>query len=294
MAILNRGFDQVNLRGSVGAVTYRRVGGVTIASQKVPMNSNARRSVALMLQRMQWPNLVALWRIFGGLDWHPSFIRENRRVSDFNAFMAANIGFNQVYLKRSMVQAGAAVVVPVTVTRGELPSIFLEAGTGGYESDIAMGAATIGSTTTVAAFSQAILDNNSGWRAGDQFSFVILFQSVDADMVPRVRGVAYEVTLSRTDSRLLSELGVGYSALTVSDGYLALTAPGDTAAAIVHSRRDADGTTIVSSQSLVTNSTVAATYQSEQAFLDASESYGGLARDQFLTPNVTTIVAPQP
>ena len=85
-AIVNRGFDQVNLRGSVGAVTYRRVGGETIASQKVPPKQTFKPTWALMYRRMLWPNLVALFRAMNVVGWHPSFMGKTPRVSDFNAF----------------------------------------------------------------------------------------------------------------------------------------------------------------------------------------------------------------
>ena len=288
MAILSRGFDQTNLTGSVGGVTYRRVGGVTVASQKVPMHVKAKQTISLMATRMRWPNLVALWRALNRKDWHPSFLGTSKRVSDFNRFMATNFAIANIYLPKPLVRAGAGVVSVVCVTEGSLTAISCGFGTGNVPTtDLAVGTLTLGNSTTLAAFSQAIIANNpsQGWQDGDQLTLLTLTQVTDSQGVIRISTHVDEVTLdSNGDTTMLSDL-IDIARYTVTDGKLAWAAAVIGGVTAVHSRL-VDGETVCSTQYLEINNPAAAQYSTASAFRGACESYGGFVQNAMLTPNI--------
>lgn len=285
-AILQRGFDQTNLVGSVGGVTYRRVGGVTVASQKVPMHVSHTRTAALMLTRMKWVNLVALWKVINETGWHPSFQRENRRVSDFNMFLRANFEAAATFITKGISRAYGCVVAPVRLTSGSvLSSVAVEFDENGIpESDLVY-TATIGNSTTLEAFSTAIVSSNPGWQMGDKLVILYINQTT-VNGVPAAQATALSVTLDNSaeaGTTLLNEY-IDPSRLSVSNGYLALSGPVQGGCAFVHTRI-VDGETLCSNAELVVNNAILTNYQGLTAFNAAAESYGGVQRNQLLTPD---------
>lgn len=292
MAILSRGFDQTNLSGSVGGVTYRRVGGVTVASQKIPMHVEHTRTARLMLTRMKWVNLVALWKVINQTGWHPSFQRENRRVSDFNMFLRTNFPAAATFIDKGISRAYGSVVAPVRLTSGSAISpISIEFDENGVPcSDLVM-SITIGSSTTLKAFSEAIVEDNQGWAIGDKLTILVLRQGFTGS-IPAGVANALSVTLddsTAASTTMLSDI-VDVSLLGVTDGCLALSSPVNGGCAMVHSRL-VDGETLCSDAELVVQNTILTTYQGLSAFNKAAESYGGVARNQLLTPDIGTTIA---
>lgn len=295
MAILNRGFDQTNLMGSVGGVTYRRVGGVTVASQKVPMHIQAKQTPKLMYTRMRWVNLVALWKAINTTSWHPSFRKDTSRQSDFNMFMKVNMTGARTFITRGIATANGAVVAPVTLTSpSTLKSIEVEFGNNSIpESSLAVGSLTIGNSTTLQTFSQAIIDNNSDWQSGDQLTILVVRQMVN-NGVPIALATEQHVILDNSAeaaTKLLSEQ-IEPSFLSVVDGTLALSGPVLGGVAFVQSRLVA-GETICSGQSLVVENTYLQQYQGETAFRAAVDTYGGFATNELLTPDLTDDIISQ-
>ncbi len=295
MAILQRGFDQTNLRGSVGGVTYRRVGGVTIASQKVPLHVKAKQTRRLMAVRMRWPNLVALWQSLNRVGWHPSFIKTSKRVSDFNRFMAVNMSDrgSAIYLPRDVKAYGGGVVADYVVTEGTLsPSVSVEFASNQVPvSDLSVGTLAIGAATTLKAFSESIIANNPDWQVGDKLTIVIVQQSGSTSM-PTLRSRVLTVTLATDNDELLLSDILDVALLGVGDGSLALSGPVIGGVAFVHSRI-VDGETVCSRQSLVLNNSVAlAQYSGTDAFIKAVNSYGGFAAEEILTPNIEGDLSP--
>ena len=285
-AILQRGFDQTNLVGSVGGVTYRRIGGVTVASQKVPMHVEHTRTAALMLTRMKWVNLVALWKSINTTGWHPSFQRENRRISDFNMFLRANFEAAATFITKGISRAYGCVVAPVRLTSGsDLSSVSIDFEENGQPVSSLAVPITLGQSTTLKLFSDTVVANNTGWAIGDKLTILMVFQS-SVNGVPTAQSTALSVTLDNStaaNTTLLSDL-IDTSFLAVVDGCLALSAPINGGCAFVHSRI-VDGETRCSTTDLSVNNSVLSTYQGLTAFNTAAESYGGVARNQLLTPD---------
>lgn len=287
-AIVARGFDQTNLIGSVGAVTYRRVGGETIASQKVPPKQTWLPTWALMYRRMLWPNLVALFRLINVVGWHPSFMGKAPRVSDFNAFMARNVSdaATRVFLTRDEVNSGGVVVAPVCISSGNLPTISAEFSEENETMVLGLlcGSLNIGASTTIGAFSRAVIDANRDIMNGDQLTFVRLLQYEDPiSGLPKVKADLLKIVLDIESNDLVQELqnGILISSL---EGAVTINLSGAGGAACVHSRDVAGGETAVSTQSLVLSVPIDTKFTSLQAFETAAMSYGGVRAAQYLTP----------
>lgn len=280
------------MRGTVGDYTFARVNGQTVARQKVDKKSVPVRTRSQMLTRMQMANLVHMYQSFKG-KLHPSFEGKAPRLSDYNEFVRTNLSSNQVYLTKNQSLQGGCVVAAYQVTRGSLPSVGVEFGNNNIaETDLALGTLSIGNSTTLKAFSEAVVQNNAGWQHGDQLSVFIARQLMDGTTgVPRVEIEAVEVTLDvNADTMLLGDV-VDATLLSVADGCLALSSSLTGGVAVVHSRKTQSGTK-VSTQFFVVNNSSLAQYQGAAAFAAAVSSYGGLTQDEFLTPNMDDILAP--
>lgn len=294
MAILARGFDQTNLSGSVGGVTYRRVGGVTVASQKVPMHVEHTRTARLMLTRMKWVNLVALWKVINQTGWHPSFQRENRRVSDFNMFLRTNFPAAATFIDKGISRAYGSVVAPVRLTSGSvLAPIAVEFAENGVPESNLSCDITIGSSTTLKAFSDEIVETNTDWQIGDKLTILIIRQTT-VNGIPAGVATAMSVTLDNSESAVTTMLSsiIDVSLIGNVDGFLALSGPVNGGCAMVHSRL-VDGETICSTADLAVENSVLSTYQGLTAFNKAAESYGGIARNFLLTPDIDIDIAEQ-
>lgn len=283
MAILKGIFRKQT--GSIGDMTLRVVNGQTVTSEKVTRNTS--KTFAQMVRRVQWANVVNLFRAFEGT-LHPSFESRPRSWSDFNAFMSANIGQFGVYLTASEASQGGCLVAPYQITRGSLPSVGMgttEAGV--ITSDIKVGALDITDETTLAAFSAAVRANNSGWEYGDQLSAYVALQKVNTiTQVPYVEVHAYEITLAEDDETLVLDLiDNDPTCFTVVDQKLCLNAPINGGACYVHSRKDGQKTRVSTQRFTATNDLLDA-YTTEAKRTEAIISYGGKTSTEFLTPNL--------
>ena len=283
MAILKGIFRKQT--GSIGDMTLRVVNGQTVTSEKVTRNTS--KTFAQMVRRVQWANVVNLFRAFEGT-LHPSFESRPRSWSDFNAFMSANIGQFGVYLTASEASQGGCLVAPYQITRGSLPSVGMgttEAGV--ITSDIKVGALDITDETTLAAFSAAVRANNSGWEYGDQLSAYVALQKVNTiTQVPYVEVHAYEITLAEDDETLVLDLiDNDPTCFAVVDQKLCLNAPINGGACYVHSRKDGQKTRVSTQRFTATNDLLDA-YTTEAKRTEAIISYGGKTSTEFLTPNL--------
>lgn len=281
-------------KGSLGNLTYRYLSGDTIASGKVAF-PKIPRTFAQMIRRIGWANLVNFYQTFNE-DLHPSFEQAQGRVSDYNLFIGRNNG-RAPYLTKKEASAGGCIVAPYQITEGSLRSINVSTTeAGAITSDINVGSLVINEETTLSAFSAAIRANNTGWQYGDQLTAFISIQSVDTvTLVPRVVTRAYEITLAEDSETLLVDLlGNNNECFAVTAGKLAFAQVINGGGCYVHSRIDADGNTLVSTQAYVVTNDLLATYSTETMAIAAITSYGGNTRAAFLTPNITTPLAPTP
>lgn len=274
-------------RGKVGDFVFRKQGSEYIVSEKPPKKGTSEGTRNQAMYRAQWGNLVRFWQSFSGLD-KPSFEAATINVSHFNLYMRANINGSRVYLTKEDVRLGACVVAPYRVSEGTLPNIQLElGGNGSFLSSIVLGELEVSASTTIAEFSNALLENNNDFENGDQIAVFVATQILDpTGGIPRVfmKSAKIELNIADTETTLysvmpLSIANYGEGSFDVVGGL------GDTGAVMIHSRKTSDGRTLVSTQSFVVNNTILAQYNTPDARLKAAESYGIIDRGGWLTPN---------
>lgn len=247
-----------------------------------------------MQVRTQWGNLAAVYKQFNRTT-KKGFEGLNGQMSDYNAFIQANTNVVKVYVPKSVRLNGGSVLAPYQITRGSLPSIVMtKDGNGILVSDIALGALVIGAGTTVGDFTNAVVSNNPDFVAGDQITFFYGTQRMDAVTgIPRAKITGYKVVLDPADATLLMCV-VAAIGFTSVDGYLGMSQViTDGAAAWIHTREDGSSLR-VSTQFLYVDSTVLASYQGDDAFGSAADSYGGINTSAvYLQPavNVISVVA---
>jgi len=207
-------------------------------------------------------------------------------LSDYNMFVKINMQKTPVYLTKQAVAGGACVAAPYQITQGSLPTIVVT-GTGqNGVSDIRLGGESITTATTVAEFSQAVVENNADYKYGDQISFFLIKQKVNAETgIPYCQFSAEKVVLDAANTEKLVDVVSGSHGFASVDGKLGHSGnDGDCVYCWVHSRKSANGKTLVSSQTLLAANSILASYQGDDAYNLASSSYGQ-SISAFLSPN---------
>ena len=281
MAILNGLIRKMN--GSAGQLTFKQVNGMTIVSEKVTAVANPRTD-AQMRTRTKFTNIVSMYRGIRPLINY-GFEAKPKTLSDYNMFVKVNMQRTPIYLTKSAVAGGACIATAYQISQGSLPAIVLT-GTGqNVKTDIRLGGDSITSNTTVAQFSAAVVNNNADYRYGDQISFFLVKQLVNAETgIPYCQFSAAKVILDAANESTLADVTGGSHGFASADGMLAHVGnDGDCAYAWVHTRKS-DGKTLVSSQSLVSANTKEAEYKGDAAYNLSKSSYGSSV-ESFLVPD---------
>lgn len=273
-------------KGSAGNLTYTVLGGQTVAKQKVAFPNNPK-TLGQMRRRTQLANLVNMYQALRPYQ-RLAFQDAVGRVSDYNRFIGANLGLVDVYFTSKEASGGAVVVAPYTITKGELPALANEVANGVLKSDIDIQSLNLDEETSVADFSQAVINDNTGrFIEGDQISLVMLQQRVNSvTNIPFVAVYAFEITLNTQASDELLIDVPNSDMIANTEGKLSSAGVVNGGGAFIHSRLAGDGTTQVSTQTLVVANSILTQYQSEQQRLAAILSYGGNTTAAFLTPNI--------
>ena len=284
MAILNGIASK--LKGSAGSLTFRRSAGRTIVSEKVT-DVRVSRTELQQRHRTKWANVVQMYKgIRPLIDY--GFESKPQGVNDYNMFVKVNMQQTPVYLTKQQVAGGACVAAPYQITQGSLPAI-VTTGTGqSVMTDIRLAGASITSSTTVADFAQAVVSNNVDYKYGDQISFFIIQQQVNADTgIPYCQFAAVKVLLDAANDANLTDAVGGSHGFASVDGKLGHSGnDGDCVYCWVHSRKSSNGKTLVSSQTLIDANSILSDYQGDAAYTLASSSYGQ-SISAFLSPDGT-------
>ena len=271
------------IAGSAGNITFRRLNGETVVSEKVTQVRNPR-SDAQMRTRTKFTNIVSMYRGIRPL-LNYGFEAKPKTLSDYNMFVKVNMQRTPIYLTKQAVAGGACVATAYQISQGSLPAIVLT-GTGqNVKTDIRLGGESITSSTTVAQFSAAVVQNNADYRYGDQISFFLVKQMVNAETgIPYCQFSAAKVILDAANDEKLADVTGSSHGFASADGMLAHVGnDGDCAYAWVHTRKS-DGKTLVSSQSLVSANTKEAEYKGDAAYNLSKSSYGS-SIESFLVPD---------
>ena len=282
MAILNGLIRKMS--GSTGDFTFKQLNGQTVVSEKVTQMRNPR-SAAQMQTRTKFTNIVSMYRGIRPLINY-GFETKAKGCSDYNMFVRVNMQQTPVYLTKQQVAGGACVAAPYQITQGSLPAIVISGTGNSAKTDIYLGALTIGATTTVAQFAQAVVENNADYKYGDQISYFLVKQKVNEETgIPYCQFSACKVVLDAADSTTKLWDVVFRNGFSTQDSSLAHSGnDGDCVFCWVHSRKASNGKTLVSSQMLLNANSILADYQGDMAYNLASSSYGQ-SMTAFLSPD---------
>ena len=286
MAILNGIIKKMT--GSAGQLTFKTVNGQTVVSEKVTVVKNAR-TAGQQRQRMKWVNIIRMYSGIAPL-LKNGFEKKMAQQSDYNMFVRLNSAASPVYLTKSGADGGGCIAAPYQITQGSLPSIVVSGEGAEAKTDIALGSLTISASTTVAEFAKAVVDNNADFDYGDQISFYVVLQRVNAEtQIPYCQFSASYVVLDKNSAvKLLDQVNkAGFA--SVGDVLAHGEDEGDGVFAWVHSRYDG-GKTRVSTQFLINNNSLLDDYRSDDAYAEACKSYGGVST-VFLQPDGTGVVS---
>ena len=281
MAILNGVVRK--MKGSMGNLTFKQVNGQTIVSEKVTELANPRTD-AQMRTRTRFTNIVAMYKGIRPL-LNYGFESKPKTLSDYNMFVKLNMQRAPIYLTKQAVAGGACVATAYQISQGSLPAIVVT-GTGqSGVTDIRLGSLDITSNTTVAQFSTKVVENNADYRYGDQISFFLVKQMVNAETgIPYCQFSAAKVILDAANEDKLADVTGSSHGFASVDGKLGHSGnDGDCAYAWVHTRKS-DGKTLVSSQSLLAANTKEAEYKGDAAYNLSKSSYGSSV-ESFLVPD---------
>ena len=187
-----------------GTVLYTQ-GGRTLQRELAPEVKNPK-TPAQMGQRVKWANLVAFYRANSG--WMPkAFENKKATQSDYNKFMSLNAANSRIFLTKEQARQGACVVDSYRVSDGTLQPVDIFPTAKDWVTNIYLtGLDKLDATTTVAAFSTALLANNAGLRSGDQLSFIRVTQLFNnTTNIPYVQVRAYELLINEQGPGLLKD-----------------------------------------------------------------------------------------
>ena len=254
--------------------------------------SKARRSEKQANTRCQMANAAANYGLYNER-LKEAFEGKNAGVSDFNAFIQVNYGKNPVYITKQESQSGGCVLGNYQYSRGSLPAIGTAMQGGKLVSNLKTGNVQLGASSTVGELSQALIQNNTGWKQGDQLTLFYAEQWQDSEGVPRVTMESWKVILDTEDDTLLWSIVMAEGFASVSDGnggyVLGMSVALDNSGASwIHSRNKSDGSTQVSTQRMKVVSDILADYQGYDAMIASAQSYGGITtKGVYLNPGAT-------
>ena len=187
-----------------GTVLYTQ-GGRTLQRELAPEIKNPK-TPAQMGQRVKWSNLVAFYR--ANASWMPkAFENKKATQSDYNKFMSLNASSSRIYLTKEQARQGACVVDSYRMSDGTLqPVDIFPTGNNWVTNLYLTGLDKLDATTTVAAFSTALLASNAGLRSGDQLSFIRITQlNNNTTGIPYVQVRAYELIINEQGPGLVKD-----------------------------------------------------------------------------------------
>lgn len=261
-----------------GTVLYTQ-GGRTLQRELAPEVKNPK-TPAQMGQRVKWANLVAFYRANSG--WMPkAFENKKATQSDYNKFMSLNASRSRIYLTKEQARQGACVVDSYQVSDGTLQPVDVFPTAQDWVTNLYLtGLDKLDETTTLAAFSSALLSSNAGLRSGDQISFIRVTQLFNnTTVIPYVQVRAYELLINAQGSGLVKDYWpIELVGLGEEQGTPALMVNNNNKQggfAIIVSRTQ--GGRVLVSPSQITQVNMAAVinqYSSSAALADAIASYG--------------------
>lgn len=158
-------------KGKLAGTTIYTTGGVTI-QREIATEVKNPRTRAQMKHRVKLANLVNMYQVLKPF-FKYAFENKKPLQSDYNAFVSKNLTASEVYLTKQEAAANVVVPAPYRISEGTLGIT----ATGGFNAGKVVGLVvdaeyTISANTTIASFSQHIINHNPGVVDGMQLSVV--------------------------------------------------------------------------------------------------------------------------
>ena len=280
-----------------GTVLYTQ-GGRTLQRELAPEIKNPK-TPAQMGQRVKWSNLVAFYR--ANAAWMPkAFENKKATQSDYNKFMSLNAANSRIFLTKEQARQGACVVDSYRVSDGTLQPVDIFPTEDNWVTNLYLtGLDKLDETTTMAAFSTALLSSNAGLRSGDQVSFIRATQLFNNTTdVPYIQVRAYELLINEQAPGLVKDFWpIELLALGEEQETPALMVKNNNKQggfAIIVSRTQAGRVLVSPSQITQVNmADVINQYSSSAALADAIASYGQ-GNEVFLDSKGASAIGQQP
>lgn len=280
-----------------GTVLYTQ-GGRTLQRELAPEVKNPK-TPAQMGQRVKWSNLVSFYR--ANAAWMPkAFENKKATQSDYNKFMSLNAANSRIFLTKEQARQGACVVDSYRVSDGTLQPVDIFPTEQNWVTNLYLtGLDNLDETTSVAAFSTALLASNAGLRSGDQLSFVRVTQLFNNTTdIPYVQVRAYELLINEQGPGLVKDFWpvelIGLGEEQETPALMVKNNNKQGGFAIIVSRTQ--GGRVLVSPSQVTQVNMAAVinqYSSSSALTAAIDSYGR-GDDVFLDSKSADTIVNQP
>lgn len=283
-----------NAVGKLGETVFYRAGGQQRNRTYIKQFLNPKTR-AQMTQRVKWPNVVAWWKLFKPFI-QMGMMDKPLGQSDYNHFMSLNLRRTPAYMTKDEAAAGGSVLAPYAMTSGSLPAIEM---VGPAESALVVGELDL-STATIGDVSFAIINNNPGFRVGDQITFICAAQTLGQGGIPRVMASAFKFLLTAaTDATAFVNVvqKVGFATPALIDGNLGWEFAGveytDYGSCAIHSRIDNGGLHVSSSvmECDFSTSDISQGVPTGVTLDDALASYG-YSEPAYLSPNSATEYTP--
>lgn len=282
------------LKQRLGGVVWYQRKGETIARELAASVENPQTD-AQMDQRVKLANVVSIYR--ANKQWMEKYAFENRKqgLSVYNAFVSANLSWNNVVLTKEQTAVGAGVAAEYMFTKGTLPKMSVSVVDNGifqfldiYQDE------NFTNTSTIADLSAALL--NAGWRAGDQLSVIVNKQKTIGG-IPYVFVDAYEFIVNTSDTRTMFD--VNYPVYADGNIFgLDLSFDYDYDAVgvcVIHSRDTENGVAVSSSIMMLDNLDGQTPYTGTEARQKARRSYAKGTATPFLAGGYYDgSIAPEP
>lgn len=271
-------------KGKVGNETYyvslnKQI--VRVAQNDSNYGESASRTQRQQNNRVKWANLVNFYKL--SKDWmRKAYETKKSNQTDYNRFMQLNLANSRIYLTKDAAMASAVVVDSFMISQGTLRSINITSHENHWDTDILLGSLSISDTTTVAAFTNAVLEANNWAQENMQISFVSYQQDVDPFGFPVAICTAYEVTLDKTDTSLLRNHLPAFCSQSDTNGRLGTGTDISIGAFAYVLSQTIGGKTLVSTQNLITNNEAFISQYSSMSALTAATASYGVQADAFL------------
>ena len=258
-------------RGKVGNVVLSVMGGQQISRAYNESNSNKGDNATELQreQRVKLGNLINVYRLLKKSELL-AFATKDQKMSDYNAFIQANLSNNKIALTRDEFQQGFTLIGDYIVSKGGLGSIFVKTDDDFFSINYNFSKDVDFSNNKTLGYVSTALMNAIPWLAdGDLFTLVLTRTTSDG-----TTSVSYkQVKIDSTSTETFDGTKLFYDTTYAANDLVTFTLDNGNAAVIV--TRKVNGSVDASYSKFDTSTiTIVQNHMTPAAWLAAKQSYG--------------------